>query len=346
MTQMTNSAAVRILKEISTDKFRSHDLNWPELTADLGFPPDSSAVKNISKRNGYWPDIVKGEPYDWVARYRECFEKYARTRGCASTVAAIESGIEDGRLADAATERFKELVGNAEGVEDLPGEDELPPELHAILDYIVEMSVGGRSALERARSAADAENSQGDASRIGFVDAYWNPTEAQYWKKISDAKKRIDIIHFHGLSWTNTNREFLVKQLENPDLRIRVALLDPESPFFAPYAEFIGIDPEVLESKYMEVVSIWERMLKEAAELGETARFSLCKYLGFPAKSIYRFDDSLLITPTTNAQPKSQFVAILAEKKADPNVPCAFRAYMQEVEWIMENGKTVLSSTQ
>ena len=37
---------------------------------------------------------------------------------------------------------------------------------------------------------------------------------------------------------------------------------------------------------------------------------------------------------------------ILAEKKADPNVPCAFRAYMQEVEWIMENGKTVLSSTQ
>lgn len=45
MTQMTNSAAVRILKEISTDKFRSHDLNWPELTADLGFRPTAAPLR-------------------------------------------------------------------------------------------------------------------------------------------------------------------------------------------------------------------------------------------------------------------------------------------------------------
>lgn len=236
-------------------------------------------------------------------------------------------------------DRFIELLDKAEKAAVASSGDQIQPELLAILDYILEMAVGGKAALKQTK-----KSKAGNAARIGFVDAYWNPTETQYWKKISEAKRNIDIIHFHGLSWTNTNREFLVRQLANPSLRIRVALLDPKLPFFAPYAEFIGLEPSVLESKFDEVVRIWSLMLEEAASSSGLAQFALCKYQGFPAKSIYRFDDTLLITLTTNARPKSQFVAILAKRMKEDADPCAFRAYMQEVEWVMENGVTVLSS--
>lgn len=339
MELVTNTLALKILKAISIDETHSRKLTWSELTEDMDLPSGSNTVKNISKRNSYWPDMVDGKPYNWNSHYRECFERYVQARGNSSTIDAISRKLEAESMAGAPNERLTALLNEAEKAAATPAGEKIQPELLTILDYIIEMAVGGKAALRQTgRSKA------GNAARIGFVDAYWNPTETQYWKKISEARRCIDIIHFHGLSWTNTNREFLVRQLANPSLRIRVALLDPASPFFAPYAEFIGLEPSVLESKFNEVVGIWRLMLEEAANSGELAKFTLCKYRGFPAKSIYRFDDTLVITPTTNARPKSQFVAILAKKMKGDADPCAFRAYMQEVEWAMESGATVLSS--
>ena len=84
-------------------------------------------------------------------------------------------------------------------------------------------------------------------------------------------------------------------------------MLDPESPFFAPYADFIDINPDVLKSKYIEVVGIWKKMFKEANAVGNSAKLNLVKYQGFPAKSMYRFDNDLIVTrrPMRNKNPSS-----------------------------------------
>lgn len=340
MPGFTNSAALRVLKAISLDESHGHTLSWRELTADLGFPPEDSTVRNISKRNGYWPDGIAGELYDWREHYEICFRRYVGRAGTAKTITTISQGLRNEGLADARTPRFIELVEQAEST--LGGNSETcQTALDKILRYILEMSSGGAGALRQARANAGNLHLavETSAGRIGFTDAYWNPTEAQFWKKISEAKKRIDIIHFHGLSWTNTNREFLVARLSDPKMTMRVALLDPDSPFYDPYAEFIGLDPSVLRSKFEEAVNIWRLMYNEVRSAGKHGKLELYKYLGFPAKSIYRFDNQLVITPTTNARPKSQFVALRAEKKRDGL--CAYSAYMKEVAWIMKNGTAI-----
>ena len=51
MTQMTNSAAVRILKEISTDKFRSHDLGKGRL-AKTRIAIEDGVIQGPAKLSG------------------------------------------------------------------------------------------------------------------------------------------------------------------------------------------------------------------------------------------------------------------------------------------------------
>ena len=120
-------------------------------------------------------------------------------------------------------------------------------------------------------------------------------------------------------------------------------MLDPESPFFAPYADFIDINPDVLKSKYIEVVGIWKKMFKEANAVGNSAKLNLVKYQGFPAKSMYRFDNDLIVTPTTNAKPKSQFIAYRCIKKTDLG-NTAYEAYLKEIEWALSNGAEVIGA--
>ena len=143
-----------------------------------------------------------------------------------------------------------------------------------LLEYILRNAESGGKALSLAKRDNDSKLGKGLAldDAIGIVETFWNPTEIRYGERVSKAREHIDIVHFHGLSWTNTNREFLQKQLSNPDIEVRVALLDPESPFFAPYADFIDINPDVLKSKYIEVVGIWKKMFKEANAVGNSAK--------------------------------------------------------------------------
>lgn len=102
-----------------------------------------------------------------------------------------------------------------------------------LLEYILRNAESGGKALSLAKRDNDSKLGKGLAldDAIGIVETFWNPTEVRCGERISKAREHIDIVHFHGLSWTNTNREFLQKQLSNPDIEVRVALLDPESPF-------------------------------------------------------------------------------------------------------------------
>lgn len=175
----------------------------------------------------------------------------------------------------------------------------------------------------------------------GVERFFFNVTDTNYPVRIFKAQHQIDIVHFHGLSWTNQNREFLIKAMRQTDLKLRVILLDPDSDFIEPYAHFIGVKPEYLREKTDEVTKIWIQMhTAHLVEEGKACQFELIYDKGFPAKAMYRFDNSIIVTPTTNVGPKAQFMAyecleIPGEESS------AFSIIEKEIEWLASTGKIV-----
>ena len=184
-----------------------------------------------------------------------------------------------------------------------------------------------------------------NATAYGVEHFYFNVNETQYPLKLEKVRTNLDIVHFHGLSWTNQNREFLLDALTRNTLTIRVVLLDPDSPFFVPYADFINVSEEYLKEKTEEVIAIWSSML-QTAQLArdDVADFTLMLAEGFPAKSMYRFDDSVIVTPTTNAKPKAQFMAYECVDIKD-NPKNAFQIYLSEINWLCGAGKVILANS-
>ncbi|HIU05676.1 MAG TPA: hypothetical protein IAD14_09485 [Candidatus Coprousia avicola] len=201
------------------------------------------------------------------------------------------------------------------------------------------------AAKESFQLAVNSIKSGANNLQYGIRQFYFNVTETNYPYKIKAVENNLDIVHFHGLSWTNQNREFLRSALAREDLSVRVALLSPDSPFFTPYADFINVSNDYLKEKTFEVVGIWRSMITSAIESGNRiASFTLVFDRSFPAKSIYRFDDTIVVTPTTNARPKAQFMAYecVSTKEGEQD---AFDIYLSEIEWVMKSGDVMLCSS-
>lgn len=196
------------------------------------------------------------------------------------------------------------------------------------------------NALGRGASSAALSGGHG-------VSAFFRSVaEVDYPRRISGVSSRLDIAHFHGLTWTNFHREYLRAALEKPDVEARVTLLDPASRFFEPYADFIRVDARTLEAKYEEVVNIWKTVHADAAAKGQkAASLKLYANQGFPAKSIYRFDDEIVVTPANNAQPKAQFVAYACRKATDPSEEI-FDVYEKELDWLFGAGARLIWSSE
>lgn len=171
----------------------------------------------------------------------------------------------------------------------------------------------------------------------GVKDFFFNVIDVRYPDLLTSAMRSITIAHFHGLSWTNQHREYILQALSKPGLHFKVLLLNPESEFFDPYARFIRVSPDYLSEKTAEVITIWKRMYQECLdEFHTAATLELFFDWGFPAKSIYQFDDVIVVTPNTNAQPKAQFMAYCCENTGGEE--SAFAIYKKELDWLAESG--------
>lgn len=179
--------------------------------------------------------------------------------------------------------------------------------------------------------------------RHGVLRFFFRVDDIGYRKRIETVQNRMDILHFHGLTWTNTNREFLTTCLSRQGIVVRVGLLNPASPFFEPYARFINVEPKVLKRKLAEVLEAWKTAYRDAErQEAKCASLSLHLTNGFPAKSLYRFDDIVIVTPTSNAAPKNQFMSYecqLVDRES------AFGIYEREIDWLFAHSEQAWSST-
>ncbi len=108
--------------------------------------------------------------------------------------------------------------------------------------------------------------------------------------------------------------------------------------FFDPYSIFIGKDRKYLIEKTNDVLDIWETIYREATKNRtiEGAKLEIYFHKGFPSKSLYRFDDTIVSTPTVMIQNKSPIMpTICCQRNENPN--CAFNAYYNEIKWLVAN---------
>lgn len=172
---------------------------------------------------------------------------------------------------------------------------------------------------------------------------WWNVASVDYPSSISSVTAVMDIVHFHGLTWTNSNREFLLNCLTVPNIAVRVALLSTESAFFRAFAEYAELDERDLVRKHDEVVNIWSGLANSANEMtGGPVNFMLYDAEYFPAKSIYRFDNRVIITPNPITKDKSQFVAFECISKQQAKGQSAFDAAVREIDSVIRLGQRIV----
>ncbi len=173
---------------------------------------------------------------------------------------------------------------------------------------------------------------------LGLKKVYTNVENINYNDIIQNTKQYIDIVHIHGMTWTNSNRNALKNKLKDEDITIRVVLLDNRNIFFNPYADFIGQEGKYLNNKTAEVLDIWKAIYNEATSNGKKSGAKLFIYFhdGFPSKSLYRFDNQIISNPAVMTKSKSPMMpTVYCEKNENPN--CLFNVYFDEINWLIDN---------
>ncbi len=172
----------------------------------------------------------------------------------------------------------------------------------------------------------------------GVNKAYNDVNDIDYRQLIDSAKKEIDIIHIHGMTWTNRNRASLISKLSDSNIQFRIMLLDVGGLFFAPYARFIGKDDFFLFNKMTEVLEMWGDMYNQATENGsqEGADVTIMFHNGIPNKSMYRFDSTIVVNPVTMTRDKTPLMpTYLCTKRTGTND--VFSSYSDEINNLARN---------
>ena len=240
--------------------------------------------------------------------------------------------------------------------EELPYVDDLPSLLASTLYYSivnVKNSVYTEIGTEKIESLISADEfalkypdlkakRKQDPNNHGIVDTYVNVDDILY-KQMIESSENIDIIHIHGMTWTNRVRKYLTERLKDEKTTIRVVLLSPDSDFFEPYAYFIGKTKPYLIDKLDEILTVWERMYCEATNNRTQRGGKLVVYLGhfFPSKSIYRFDNKIIVNPSSMTQEKTPYLPTVCCTALDDSKESFFSIYLKEFEWIANKSVSI-----
>lgn len=189
------------------------------------------------------------------------------------------------------------------------------------------------------------EKSKQDPNDHGIIDTYLDVNDIDY-RGLINSSKDIDIVHIHGMTWTNKVREFLVEKLKDETVTIRVVLLSPDSDFFEPYSYFIGKSKLYLIDKLDDVLSTWERNYCEATKNRTKRAGRLFVYLGhfFPSKSLYRFNDTVIVNPSTMTKNKTAYLPTILCKSINEKKESFFSYYLQEIDWLVEHSLSIDAS--
>ena len=199
-----------------------------------------------------------------------------------------------------------------------------------------EESVSGwikRSEIEELLQKSDLVHS-------GIENVFNTVDKIDYTPFIRGTTSEIDIVHIHGMTWTNKLRAPLTNVMKRQEIKIRIILLDVGGLFFVPYARYINYNPDRLYDKTKEVLEIWKTMYENATSHGEKQGADVTVYFhnGYPSKSLYRFDNKVIATPVVMTGQKSPLMPTLTCcGKGSEDQDSIFSSYLWEINTLVDS---------
>ncbi len=181
----------------------------------------------------------------------------------------------------------------------------------------------------------------------GISEVYHDVKLIPYSQLITDATTNIDIVHIHGNSWINERRIEIREKMKDPNVTIRLLLLSPSSPFFEACGNFLPYYTEDdMLSKLKTALKTWERSYFEATNGRTTsgAKFHVYLTQQFPTKSLYRFDNVMIVTPAYMGKDRVTYLPTLC-CKSQTQPENFFAAYLREIEEIVKDHDLFLDAT-
>lgn len=173
-----------------------------------------------------------------------------------------------------------------------------------------------------------------DDTGLEYISCSFN--DIDFHKYIKEARDNIDIIHMYGLTWLNSNFQYVKKYAIENGCKVRVVLLDPESKMIESIIESYSKEDND-GTKAIEQNKIKDK-LQEAIKMIENSRAELYFHKGPFYNAIYRIDNRVIIVQKEMTSEKDIEMPVFVFKKKDGK-NCVFEKYIREIEEIIEYDK-------
>lgn len=152
-----------------------------------------------------------------------------------------------------------------------------------------------------------------DIQKTGIDETTLDITTIDYGYYIKKSKNNIDVFHTYGETWTKTNHDYFVNKLRNSNCKIRVFLMSPDSKFLPGLAQQYNTTEEELRATIERVKVLWESIYETKNGRRKSAKSDLKLYFHdfFPARTIYRIDDQVLVVDTRIMKGRSSTLPVL-----------------------------------
>lgn len=186
-------------------------------------------------------------------------------------------------------------------------------------------------------------NLKKDVDDTGLIKIGSNLADIPYSELLGNASANIDIIHNYARTWTTNNLDFIKNSVLNKKCKLRVALLNPDSPFVGALEKHYGYSEGRLLKLIEEAADTWKKLYREIEERRKQNKqvgiLELYYFNGQPTDSLYRIDDKIIVVTTKNSESKSVYLPFIIYQKNGENG--LYSIYLKEINAIINEATSV-----
>ena len=178
-------------------------------------------------------------------------------------------------------------------------------------------------------------------------------TEIKYKEYFENAKSNIDIVHNYARTWTTNYFDFIRDTVMNKECRLRVILLNPESPFVSALEGHYGYAEGHLVELIHEVTNKWKSLYCDVEEKRKACSkrtsstyknkhcgsVELYYFNGQPTNSLYRIDEKIVVVNAKSSKEKSVYLPYTIFQ--DNGEKGLYNIYLKEIETIIKEATKV-----
>lgn len=156
---------------------------------------------------------------------------------------------------------------------------------------------------------------------------------------IKKATKHIDIVHIYGRTWTNTYSDEIKDKLLKSNCKIRIILVNPESPFIPALEKHFDYKPNELIENIKYVTKIWteiyNKKINQSNRKKSQGTIELYYHSGQPTNSMYRVDDRIIVVQTKSTKEKTTRLPSMIFKNTNKD-DCLYNTYLKEINQLIK----------